>query len=109
VVAALLELGQAVAVLVFSGAVAYWTGITYVVIAGLVFTTVLLLLIDAARRQIAATVALEDPPNITTAAISIVVMSIGLGAIWPAIPLIVGWGALHDDAEPRPRDRSRPR
>lgn len=80
-----------------SALTAYWLGAFYLVIAGLIVVTVSALLVEAARRQLAATAALEAPPNWLALALPIIVMALALGVIWPALPLIVGWGAYRSE------------
>lgn len=79
----LIDLGQIVFALLISGVVAALVGPTYIAVAALVMATSVVLLYEAARRQV-----IGEPLDFKEVLL-IAGSSVIFGVIWPSIPVIL--------------------
>jgi hypothetical protein len=94
----LAELGQGLIALTVSALTAYWIGATYAVVGLVVLLTCFVLLAQTAHQQALARPLSEAQPGFVRTTSSIMLTSLALGGVWPAIPLIFAWGAWRDRA-----------
>jgi hypothetical protein len=94
----LAEVGQVLIALGLSGAVVFWLGpVTFSVVALFVLVICTLLLFENALA--------DGKPITAVTSVQIIMTAIAIGLIWPALPMIVGWGAWRHRADSK---RERP-
>lgn len=90
----LAELGQALIALGFSGAVALWLGPTaYIVTAVCVFVVCALLMYERSREMDGQLQLPGAGNHLVIGQLMIMLAALLFGACWPALPLILAYGA----------------